>query len=92
LLDLNLPKISGLEVLQRLRDDPRTEFLPIVVLTSSETDEDWVFCHRGRANAFVRKPVLFGDLQHAANALGLFWTIVNQPTPQQSPLVTLTRR
>jgi two-component system response regulator len=86
LLDLNLPKIGGLEILQRLRGDPRTEFLPVVVLTSSESDEDWICAHRGGANAFVRKPVLFGDLHKAVGFLGLFWTMVNRSAPQLNPI------
>jgi CheY-like chemotaxis protein len=87
LLDLALPKISGLEVLHRLRAHPDTEFLPVVILTSSEMEEDWISSRRGGANAFVRKPVLFGDFHKTATALGLFWTMVNQPAPQL-PLVS----
>ena len=89
LLDLNLPKISGLQLLQMLRADPGTELLPIAALTSSESDEDWVSSHHHGVNAFVRKPVLFGDVQQAAAVLGLFWTIAGQQAPHSGPWVSL---
>jgi CheY-like chemotaxis protein len=78
LLDLNMPKISGFEVLNRLRADERTECLPVVILTTSALDEDRLRSYRSGANAFVRKPVEFNDFRDAAEALSLFWMVVNQ--------------
>lgn len=84
LLDLNLPKVSGLEVLRRLRADPRTKLLPVVVLTSSKEDEDVLASYNLGANAYVRKPVDFGEFAHAIKHLGLFWLILNEPPPKQT--------
>jgi two-component system response regulator len=81
LLDLNLPKIGGLEVLRRLRDDPRTKMLPVVVLTASREEEDILRSYSLGANAYVRKPVEFGDFAQAAKTLGLFWLLLNEPVP-----------
>lgn len=82
LLDLNLPKISGHEVLKRVRADPRTRHLPIVVLTSSKEDEDLLQSYTNGANAYVRKPVEFGQFTEAVKTLGLFWLILNERVPQ----------
>jgi two-component system, response regulator len=81
LLDLNLPKISGHEVLKRVRADPRTRHLPIVVLTSSKEDEDLMQSYTNGANAYVRKPVEFGQFTEAVKTLGLFWLILNERVP-----------
>jgi two-component system response regulator len=81
LLDLKLPKIDGIEVLKRLRADPRTELLPVVVLTSSHEDEDIIRSLACGANAYVRKPVEFEEFAAAAKTLGLFWLLMNQPAP-----------
>ena len=75
LLDLSLPKMSGLELLDQLRDDPRTASLPVGVLTSCSADEAWVCGHRSGVNVFVRKPVEFEDLSLALTRLGLSWTL-----------------
>ncbi len=85
LLDLNLPKISGHDVLKRVRADPRTRHLPIVVLTSSKEDEDLIQSYTNGANAYVRKPVEFGQFTEAVKTLGLFWLILNErvPPPRQ---------
>ena len=81
LLDLKLPKVSGLEVLQRLREDARTRLVPVVVLTSSSEDEDMMRSYRLGANSYVRKPVVFGKFADAVSQLGLYWMLLNQPPP-----------
>jgi two-component system response regulator len=85
LLDLNLPKINGLEVLRRLRADERTQFIPVVVLTSSKLDEDIIASYRNGANGYVRKPVEFGKFATAVSTLGLFWLLLNEAPPQFVP-------
>lgn len=81
LLDLNLPKIDGLEVLRRLRGDERTRRLPVVVLTSSNEEGDVLRSYDLGANSFVRKPVDFAQFLEAAQQLGLYWLVVNEPPP-----------
>lgn len=81
LLDLKLPKLDGLQVLQRLRSDSRTELLPVVVLTSSSEEEDVVASFRLGANSYVRKPVQFRRFVEAVGQLGLYWLLINQPLP-----------
>jgi two-component system response regulator len=81
LLDLKLPKVGGLEVLQRVRADERTRFLPVVVLTASKEEEDILQSYSLGANAYVRKPVQFGEFIEAAKTLGLFWLLMNEPAP-----------
>jgi two-component system response regulator len=85
LLDLNLPKIGGLEVLRRMRADDRTALIPVVVLTSSKLEEDILDSYRNGANAYVRKPVKFSDFTQAVNALGVFWLLMNEPVPSHGP-------
>ena len=86
LLDLNLPKIGGLEVLRRMRADERTALIPVVVLTSSKLEEDILDSYRNGANAYVRKPVKFSDFTEAVNALGVFWLLMNEPVPNHGPV------
>jgi two-component system response regulator len=81
LLDLKLPKIDGLDVLRRLRADPRTALIPVVILTSSKQDEDVVRGYALGANAYIRKPVDFDAFRAATKALGLFWLLWNEPPP-----------
>lgn len=81
LLDLKLPKVSGLDVLRRIREDDRTQMIPVVVLTSSKEEEDIVRSYKLGANAYVRKPVDFNEFSEAATQLGVFWLLLNQPPP-----------
>ena len=78
LLDLKLPKIDGLGVLRALRADERTRLLPVVVLTSSNEDQDLVQSYRLGANSYVRKPVDFNQFADAVRQLGLYWLVLNQ--------------
>lgn len=81
LLDLNLPKLDGLEVLRRLRADPRTALLPVVILTSSGEEEDVIAGYRCGANGYVRKPVDFDGFAEAVRHLGLYWLVLNETPP-----------
>ena len=81
LLDLKLPKISGLDVLRELRSDDRTKLLPIVILTSSAEDQDLVRCYSAGANSYVRKPVDFTQFVDAVRQLGRYWLMINQAAP-----------
>ena len=79
LLDIKLPKIDGLEVLRRVRADERTRLLPVVLLTSSDEEEDRLRGYALGANSYVRKPVDFDDFVQAAGQLGLYWLLLNRP-------------
>jgi two-component system, response regulator len=82
LLDLSLPRVDGHEVLRRVRADDRTKLLPIVILTASKEEEDVVRSYSLGANAYVRKPVDFGEFVSAAQTFGLFWLSMNQAPPR----------
>ncbi|MBX3587221.1 MAG: response regulator [Ramlibacter sp.] len=79
LLDLKLPKMGGIEVLRRIRDDERTRYVPVVILTSSSEEEDIVASLRNGANSYVRKPVDFGHFIEQVQRLQVYWLLVHEP-------------
>ncbi|MBX3208695.1 MAG: response regulator [Labilithrix sp.] len=81
LLDLKLPKVSGLDVLRRLKSDERTRSVPVVVLTSSKEDRDLTEAYRLGANSYIVKPVEFANFAKAIETLGVYWMLVNEPPP-----------
>ena len=81
LLDLNLPKLSGLEVLQRIRGDARTRRLPVVILTSSKEEQDLAAGYDLGVNSYIRKPVDFKQFALCIEQLGLYWLVLNEQPP-----------
>jgi len=81
LLDLKLPKVDGLEVLQQIRSDDKLKMIPVVVLTSSREERDMVASYKLGVNAYVVKPVDFHEFVNAIKELGVFWAIINEPPP-----------
>lgn len=83
LLDLKLPKIGGLEVLERVRKDPKLTLIPVIILTSSKEEEDRLQGYRLRANSYVRKPVDFAKFVEAVRAIGMYWLVLNEVPPRR---------
>jgi CheY-like chemotaxis protein len=81
LLDLKLPKVDGLQVLQKIKSDERLKMLPVVVLTSSHEEQDLIRSYSLGVNAYVVKPVDFHEFVNAVKELGIFWAVINQPPP-----------
>jgi CheY-like chemotaxis protein len=81
LLDLKLPKVDGLEVLQQIKTDERLKMIPVVVLTSSREERDMVASYQLGVNAYVVKPVDFHEFVNAVKELGIFWALINEPPP-----------
>jgi CheY-like chemotaxis protein len=82
LLDLKLPKVDGLEVLERIRGDIRTAWLPVVILTSSDEDDDLIRSYELHANSYIRKPVDFEQFLSSVKQLGLYWMVLNRVPPR----------
>ena len=82
LLDIKLPRVSGLDVLKKLRADPRTRLLPVAILTSSDEERDRLQSYQNGANSFVRKPLDFAEFAETVARMGIYWLAVNEP-PQE---------
>lgn len=84
LLDLNLPRVDGFEVLRRIRNDQRTHRLPVVILTTSKEEQDVAQGYDLGANSYIRKPVDFAQFAEAIEHLGLYWLVMNEPPPSEA--------
>jgi CheY-like chemotaxis protein len=83
LLDLNLPKISGLDVLRRIRENENTRLLPVVILTSSDEETDLARSYELGVNSYIRKPVSFAEFAEAIRQVGVYWLVLNQSPPKK---------
>jgi two-component system response regulator len=81
LLDLKLPKVNGIQVLEHLKNDPRTRFIPVVALSSSNEERDLVRCYELGANSYIQKPMDFDKFRHTVKTAVLYWLTINQPPP-----------
>lgn len=81
ILDINLPKVNGLEVLKHIRDNEKTKLVPVVILTSSDEDKDLINSYKLGANSYVRKPVNYQEFQNAVQNLTMYWLLLNNPPP-----------
>jgi two-component system, response regulator len=94
LLDLKLPKVDGMEVLRRLKADPRTKTIPVVIMTSSKEERDLVNGYGLGANSYIQKPVDFDQFRDTVRNVGMYWLLINQPPVSgdrsQRPEVTVT--
>ena len=83
LLDLKLPKVDGMEVLKKMKSDPRTRTIPVVILTSSKEERDLINGYHLGANSYIQKPVDFGQFRNTVKNAGLYWLLINQPPVPQ---------
>lgn len=81
LLDIKLPKVDGLEVLRRMRAEPRTRLIPVVVLTTSKEESDLINSYNLGCNSYIRKPVVFSEFLEAVRQLGMYWLMLNEMPP-----------
>jgi len=84
LLDLKLPKISGMDVLKQIKSNERTRLIPITMLTSSNEEQDVISCYKLGVNSYIQKPVTFEKFENTVKELGVYWVYVNQPVPRNT--------